>query len=111
MLSAQPAAPQRGKRKREPCEEDPEEEEEPSVQPPPSDASPLTAANAEGRWVLVPRAAWPEYPCAERAGTGWEAVVGKVIRGVARVHFLYATTPRGIPYADVDLALSALSPL
>ena len=112
VLSAQPAEPQRGKRRREPCEADPEEDEDaPSIQPPPSDTSPLNATNAEGRWVLVPRAAWPDYPCAERSGAGWEAVVGKVVRGVARVHFLYAMTPRGVPYADVDLALSALSPL
>ena len=108
--NASSSAPQRGKRQRAPCEDDPEEDED-ALQPPPSDTSPLTTANAQGRWVLVPRAAWPEYPCTERNGAGWEAVIGKVVRGVARVHFLYNMTPRGIPYADVDLALSALSPL
>ena len=45
------SAPQRGKRPREPCEDDPEEDED-ALQPPPSDTSPLTTANAQGRWVL-----------------------------------------------------------
>ena len=88
-----------------------EDDPDTAPQPPPSDTTPLTAATAEGRWVLVPRAAWPDYPCAERDGAGWEAVVGKVVRGVARVHFLHAMTSRGVPYADVDLSIDALVPL
>lgn len=94
-----------------PTEPEDDEEDSGRVQLPPSDTSPLSPSNAEGRWVLVPRAAWPEYPCDERAGAGWEAIVGRVVRGVARVHFLYAATPRGVPYADVDLRLDVLTPL
>ena len=77
----------------------------------PSDLSTLTAANAQGRRVLVPRETWPSYECLEHNGTGWEALIEKVARGNARVRFLYATTARGVRYAESDLELSVLRPL
>jgi hypothetical protein len=79
---------------------------------PPSDTSALTLANADGRRVLVPSSCWPDYPCDEHGGAGWEALVAAVDkRGVATVSFIRATTPRGLPYADQQLELSALRPL
>ena len=76
----------------------------------PSDLSALTAANAQGRRVLVPRETWPSYECLEHNGTGWEALIQKVVSGNARVRFLYATTARGVRYAESDLELSVLRP-
>lgn len=80
--------------------------------PPASDLSPLRLDNATGRRVLVLRAAtWPSYDCDEHGGLGWEATIQSVARGSARVHFLYAATTRGLPYADENLTFKVLRPL
>ena len=70
-------------------------------------------AHAATAWrrVLVPHETWPSYECLEHNGTGWEALIEKVARGNARVRFLYATTARGVRYAESDLELSVLRPL
>ena len=73
--------------------------------------SALTLDNAQGRRVLVPRETWPSYECLEHNGTGWEALIEKVVNGNARVRFLYATTTRGVRYAESDLELAVLIPL
>ena len=78
---------------------------------PPPDATPLTVSNALGRRVLVPRAMWPAYACDEHMGVGWTATVVRCTAICARVSFVRATTPRGLPYEDVDVALDALRPL
>ena len=78
----------------------------------PSDLSALTAANAEGRRVLVLREVWPKYECLEHNGAGWEALVEKMVNGsAARVRFLFATTARGDRYKESDLQLTVLRPL
>jgi hypothetical protein len=68
-------------------------------------------ANAAGRKVLVPRAVWPDYTCDENGGTGWTALIIHAGADAATVAFVSATTPRGLPYANEDLQLSALRPL
>ena len=99
----------RGKRKERAS---PRPDTRPTATHVPSDLSPLSLQNAPGRRVLVLRAAtWPAYECDEHGGAGWEAVIKCVVRGNARVHFLHATTPRGLPYADEDLQLHVLQPL
>jgi hypothetical protein len=78
------------------------------------DLSPLTVANCVARRVLVARAAWPQqhYKCDEHGGRGWTARIVECRHdGAATVHFLHATTSRGLPYEDVQLQLASLSPL
>ena len=102
------------KRARDPAPETNEEadEDDNAQTPPASDLSPLRPDNATGRRVLVLRAAtWPSYDCDEHGGLGWEATVQCVARGSARVHFLYAATTRGLPYADENLTFEVLRPL
>ena len=60
--------------------------------------------------MLVPRELWPDYTCEENQGLGWSALVVGMKKDAATVAFLNATTPRGLPYADADLLLSALQP-
>ena len=74
--------------------------------------SPLIASTAVGRRVLVLReSTWPTYGCEEHGGLGWEAIVKSVVRGNAKVHFLYATDSQGRPYADENLQFEVLRPL
>ena len=84
-------------------------------EPPPTaaeaDTRPLTRANAEGRRVLVPRELWPEYPCDEHGGAGWEGTVLACKSWGSRVSFTYATSSSGLPFADSMLQLDALRPL
>jgi hypothetical protein len=79
--------------------------------PAPADLSPLDARACVGRRVLVPRAIYPSYTCTENGGRGWAARVLHCARQVATLRFLDATTARGLPYADVQLQFSVLSPL
>ena len=60
---------------------------------------------------MVVKEAWPSYSCDENEGLGWTAVVKAITPGYAKIHFLYATDPRGLPYADADLTLDVLRPL
>lgn len=79
---------------------------------PSPDSSPLSASTCVGRRVLVPHSVYPTYSCTENNGRGWSAVILQCSRGdAATVHFTEATTPRGLPYADVQLQLSALTPI
>ena len=80
---------------------------------PPPDSRPLTADNCVGRRVLVPAEAWPQYRCEEHNGRGWTATIVSysVRHSAATVAFVDAVTARGIPYADVELRLDALTPL
>ena len=76
----------------------------------PADSSPLTARTCIGRQVLVPSAVYPTYVCDENSGRGWTArVVHCTARSIATLRFVEAATVRGLPYADVQLQLSALS--
>jgi hypothetical protein len=75
------------------------------------DLTPLTAANCDGRRVLVPAHVWPSYSCDEHAGRGWEAVVLRHSQRAATVRFLHAATARGIPYEDAQLQLTVLNPI
>ena len=61
--------------------------------------------------MLVPAHLWPTFPCTENAGTGWTATIVACTRNAATVHFMDAVTARGLPYADVQLTLDALSPI
>ena len=87
------------------------------VQPPPLE--PLTLANAPGRDVLVPRSIWPEDPCDEHGGEGWEAIVKSTCRGdngankvdSARVDFRFARHADGRRYMSELLELAKLRPL
>ena len=78
---------------------------------PPPDPRPLTRANAVGRHVMVSRASYPLYDCAEFEGRGWRAVVIRLVVGGAAVEFLFARTALGRPYAPAELQLDALQPL
>ena len=78
---------------------------------PPSDLSPLTPENCVGRRVLVPRRIWPSYRCDENGGRGWTACVVQQHATDVTLHFVHATTARGIPYEDVRLQLSSVQPL
>ena len=81
------------------------------VEPPPPDLSPLDANACTGRRVLVPCAVYPTDACTENGGHGWTALVVHCVRGVATLRFTDAATARGLPYADVQLQVAALSPL
>ena len=72
---------------------------------------PLTATNAVGRRVLVPRSVWPTYSCTERGGDGWEAKVLRVRHGWATVSFAYDTDEHGRRVANEQLPLKLLQPL
>lgn len=76
-----------------------------------ADTTPLRSAGCIGRRVLVPAHVWPTFPCTENAGTGWTATIVACTRNAATVHFMDAVTARGLPYADVQLTLDALSPI
>ena len=79
--------------------------------PAPPDASPLTRTNAIGRRVRVPATCWPTYACTEHAGSGWTAHILSLQRANAvTLRFAEATDDRGLPFADVQLDLSALIP-
>jgi hypothetical protein len=61
--------------------------------------------------VMVPRELWPDYPCDELQGKGWEAlVVGRSERGV-QLAFANAKTKDGVPYQRVTLDPAVLTPL
>ena len=79
---------------------------------PPPDLTPLSAANCIGRRVIVPQSEWPDMPCYENDGAGWNAhVIDYNSRlGAALIAYTDATTPRGVPYEDVHLQLHALRP-
>ena len=76
-----------------------------------ADTSPLTAANAMGRRVLVPRDIWPTYSCSEHGGAGWEARVVSATRVSAVVCFAQARDRHGRPYPNERLPLHVLQPL
>ena len=80
-----------------------------STRLPEPDARPLAPDNARGRYVLVPRALWPDYPCAELEGRGWLGRICSLRAGVARVAFCHAVDDAGLPFVDVYLRLDALS--
>ena len=80
---------------------------QPVAQQPPR----LTAANALGRRVLVPRHLWPDYACREHGGQGWEAEVARVDRGWALVNFLFAKDLHGRRYPPAWLQLWRVSAL
>jgi hypothetical protein len=78
----------------------------------PPDLSPLRADTCLGRQVLVPHSEYPEYPCTENGGTGWNAnIIACTRNGHATVRYQEAATTRGIPYEDVQLQLTILSPI
>jgi hypothetical protein len=83
----------------------------PTGDTPPPDLTPLTTHQCLGRRVLVPRRAWPTFPCEENGGRGWTATIKACTRGVATVAFTDAATPRGIPYEDAQLRLDFLLPI
>jgi hypothetical protein len=78
-----------------------------------SNLTTLTAANCVGRRVLVPRSSWPTHDCDEHGGTGWEARVvhHQPTSNVATLQFSHAATTRGVPFENVKLLLSTLTPL
>ena len=78
---------------------------------PPPDQSPLTAENCVGRRVLVPRRVWPSYRCDENDGQGWTACVVQKHGADVTLHFVHATTARGLPYEDTRLQLSSVRPI
>ena len=61
--------------------------------------------------MRIPRRCWPTYACDELDGKGWEGEILDYNAPFARVHFLHATTPRGLAYEPAELKLSILSPL
>jgi hypothetical protein len=73
----------------------------------------LTATACIGRRVLVPKASWPADKCDEHNGTGWEAriIAYQPPSNVATVQFLHAATARGVPFENVKLLMSTLTPL
>jgi hypothetical protein len=82
----------------------------------PVEAANLTALIATaciGRRVLVPKASWPAEKCDEHNGAGWEAtiVACQPPSNVATVQFLHAATARGVPFKNVKLLMSTLTPL
>ena len=77
----------------------------------PPDLSPLSQHNCVGRRVLVPCNVWPAERCDENNGQGWSARVLDHRHGVVTIHFINATTARGLPYENVQLQLTALRPL
>mmetsp|Transcript_48557 Transcript_48557/g.157388 ORF Transcript_48557/g.157388 Transcript_48557/m.157388 type:complete len:233 (+) Transcript_48557:91-789(+) len=79
--------------------------------PEPGKPEPLKPENAEGRLALVPARLWPDYPCEERGGLGWEVRILSVEKKTATVEFLHARDERGNMYEDVSLPLHALKPL
>ena len=77
--------------------------------PPP----PLTLANAVGRSAVVPARVWPDYPCDERNGAGWEVTIDQADKrlGAVLVKFVNARHASGVRYASEWLELSHLEPL
>ena len=77
--------------------------------PPP----PLTLANAIGRSAVVPARVWPDYPCDERNGAGWEVTIDQADKrlGAVLVKFVNARHASGVRYASEWLELSHLEPL
>jgi hypothetical protein len=84
--------------------------QESTTQPTP-DASALDPSTCVGRRVMVPQHTFPNYVCSENDGQGWTGVIVKVTRSAATVRYTEATTTRGIPYEDVQLQLTALTPI
>ena len=80
-----------------------------SAVPPP----PLTIANAMGRSAMVPAHIWPDYPCDERDGSGWEVTIDQADKrlGAVLVKFVHARHASGVRYASEWLELNRLEPL
>ena len=83
---------------------------------PPDDAAPLpplTIANAVGRNAVVPARIWPDYPCNEHDGSGWEVTIDQADKrlGAVLVKFVHARHASGVRYASEWLELSYLEPL
>ena len=77
--------------------------------PPP----PLTLANAVGRGAVVPAHIWPDYPCEERNGSGWEVTIDQADKRLSAVlvRFVNARHASGVQYASEWLELNHLEPL
>ena len=77
--------------------------------PPP----PLTLANAVGHSAVVPACVWPDYPCDERNGAGWEVTIDQADKRLdaVLVKFVNARHASGVRYASEWLELSHLEPL
>ena len=82
-----------------------------TVAPPGADLSPLTAANAVGRRVLVLRSIWPDYECNENGGKGWSALVVRAGKAWCDVEFLDARDADGHLYKNELLSFDVLRPL
>ena len=83
-----------------------------TVAPPPgADLSPLTAANAAGRRVLVLRSIWPDYACNENDAAGWSALVVRAGKAWCDVAFLDARDADGHLYKNERLSYDVLRPL
>ena len=67
-------------------------------------------APATGR-VLVPAELWPDFPCHENNGRGWEAEIRSVTGLTALVRFVHERAPDGRPYRDERLPRDRLLPL
>jgi hypothetical protein len=67
----------------------------PAVAPAPP--PPLTIANALGRQVMVPASIWPDEPCHEHDGQGWQATITQVDRrlGAVFIKLLQARNAQG----------------
>ena len=83
-----------------------------TVAPPPgADLSPLTAANAVGRRVLVLWSIWTDYECNENGGKGWSALVVRAGKAWCDVAFLDARDADGHLYKNERLSFDVLRPL
>ena len=66
---------------------------------------------AQGRRVLVPADLWPDFPCHEHNGRGWEARVRSETGLTALVRFTHERAPDGRPYRDERLPIDRLLPI
>ena len=61
----------------------------------------------------MPAPVWPDYPCDERNGAGWEVTIGQADKrlGAVLVEFVHARHASGVRYAGEWLELKHLEPI
>ena len=80
--------------------------EEAAKQPPAA-----TDTALQGKRCLVPAEVWPEEPCAEHGGEGWEGRIISRRGGTSLVQLCHCVTAQGGRFAPVRLLTKVLRPL
>lgn len=76
----------------------------------PPSVTPTTPPAAPTRFI-VPSANWPDYPCTEHNGTGWEVQIIRREKEWARCKFINARAEDGRPFENMWLRFADLTPL